>query len=223
MADDIAPPDPGRAGTRAVVGPDGVARCVWGEMPADLREYHDTEWGLEVRGETALFERLTLEAFQSGLSWLTILRRREGFRAAFDDFDVERIAAYDDQRVAALLTDTRIIRNRAKVDATVRNARAALDLRAADGDDALDRLIWSHRPEVSPRPATMEEVPTTSAASVALARALKSRGFSFVGPTTAHALMEACGLVDTHLTGCFRRGLSGRDDEAPGSGGGQRP
>ena len=215
MTENAQPSASAGGGTPAVMGPDGRARCPWGSAPSDLQRYHDEEWGLEVRGETALFERLTLEAFQSGLSWLTILRRREGFREAFDGFDVDRIAAYDDGRAQALLADTRIIRNRAKVAATISNARAAVALRESDGPDALDRLIWSHRPETSPRPQTVEEVPTTSVESAALAKHLKARGFSFVGPTTAHALMEACGLIDTHLTGCFRRGLSGREGTTP--------
>ncbi|QWC86155.1 DNA-3-methyladenine glycosylase I [Nocardioidaceae bacterium] len=199
---DPSPPE-SRAGTPAQPGPDGRPRCPWALSQPDLRDYHDQEWGDPVHGETALFERISLEAFQSGLSWLTILRRREGFRAAFDGFDPEAVAAYDEDRAAALLADTRIIRNRAKVHATIGNARAVLVLRERGG---LDELVWSHRPEVSPAPRVVEDVPTTSTASRELARDLKRHGLTFVGPTTAHALMEACGLVDTHLLGCFRRG-----------------
>ena len=199
------------ARTPVAAGPDGLPRCPWALTQPDLMAYHDEEWGLAVHGETALFERLTLEAFQSGLSWLTILRRREGFRAAFDGFDADLVAAYDDRRVEVLLADERIIRNRAKVEASIRNARAVVGLRDRGG---LDELIWSHRPDESPQPETVEEVPATSAASKELATVLKARGLSFVGPTTAHALMEACGLIDTHLTGCFRRGLSGRGGQS---------
>lgn len=186
----------------AVTGEDGLARCPWAAAPGRMREYHDTEWGRPVHGERALFERLTLEAFQSGLSWRTILDKRPAFREVFDDFDVEAIAAYDDAKREALLGDARIVRNRRKVDATITNARATLALREREG---LAALVESFRPATSPAPATAEQVPTTSPESTALSRELKRRGFVFVGPTTMHALMEALGLVNTHLVTCHRR------------------
>lgn len=190
----------------AVVGEDGTPRCAWAAGNPALRAYHDEEWGLPVRGERALFERLTLEGFQSGLSWLTILNKREAFRAAFAGFDPERVAAFTDADAERLMQDAGIVRNRAKIAATRTNAAATVALRDGDG---LDALIWSHRPETTPEPRTAAEVPTVSDASTALAKDLKRRGFAFVGPTTAHALMEACGLVDTHLVGCHRRGVAG--------------
>src|SRR5690606_6975101 len=171
--------------------------------PGPMRDYHDTEWGLPVHGEAAHFERLTLEAFQSGLSWATILAKRPAFREAFDGFDVEAVAAYDDAKRAALMADARIVRNRAKVEAAITNARATLALRT---DGGLEALLHAHRPVEQPAPSTVAEVPTTSTASIALSKELKRRGFTFVGPTTMHALMEAIGLVDTHLVGCHRRG-----------------
>ena len=198
---------PGGAATSGlVVGDDGLARPAWAAVDPLLRAYYDAEWGMPVRDERGLFERLSLEAFQSGLSWATILRKRPAFRAAFDDFDPDVVARYDDADRARLLADAGIVRNRRKVDATIGNARATVALRASGG---LAELIWSHRPAETPRPATMAEVPTTSAGSVALSRALKGHGFSFVGPTTMHALMEAVGVVDTHLVGSHRRGSSG--------------
>ena len=201
-----------------IVGEDGLARPAWadgrgahGEM---LREYYDTEWGMPVRDERGLFERLSLEAFQSGLSWATILRKREGFRAAFAGFDPDSVATYDEGDVARLLDDAAIVRNRAKIEATIRNAAATVSLRP---DGGLAQLIWSFRPERTPRPRTMAEVPTTSDESRAMAKELKRRGFAFVGPTTAFALMEAIGLVDTHLVDSHRRGSSGlwREDGTP--------
>ena len=189
-----------------VVGEDGLARPAWAAVDPLLRDYYDTEWGVPVRDERGLFERLSLEAFQSGLSWATILRKRPAFRAAFDDFDPDLVAAYDDADRERLLADAGIVRNRRKVDATIGNARATVALRASGG---LVELIWSHRPAETPRPASTAEVPTTSPESVALSRALKARGFAFVGPTTMHALMEAVGIVDTHLVGSHRRGSSG--------------
>ncbi len=191
-----------------VVGDDGLARPAWASVDPLLRDYYDTEWGMPVRDERGLFERLSLEAFQSGLSWATILRKRPAFRAAFDDFDPEAVAGYGDAEVARLLADAGIVRNRAKVLATLTNARATLALRDdADGD--LGRFVWSFRPAATPRPRTVEDVPTTSPESVALSRALKRKGFTFVGPTTMYALMEAVGIVDTHLLGSHRRGSSG--------------
>ncbi|MFW6773951.1 DNA-3-methyladenine glycosylase I [Nocardioides sp. CPCC 205120] len=201
----VVPPD----GT--VLGEDGVRRCPWAGGPGPMRDYHDTEWGLAVTGtgrarETAYFERLTLEAFQSGLSWATILAKRDAFREVFAGFDADVVAGYGETERAALLADARIVRNRAKVDATVRNAAAVVALRA-EGPDALAALLESHAPAEQPEPRVPAEVPTTSPGSVALSRALKRRGFTFVGPTTMHALMEATGLVDTHLLGCHRRGV----------------
>ncbi|MDT0547129.1 MULTISPECIES: DNA-3-methyladenine glycosylase I [unclassified Streptomyces] len=190
-----------------VLGPDGLARCPWGleaEGMADYRAYHDTEWGRPVHGDDALFERISLEAFQSGLSWLTILRRREGFRAAFADFKIAAVAEFTEADEQRLLGDSRIIRNRAKISAVVANARVAAELAAGE----LDKLIWSHAPNAARRPAprTFADVPATTPESTALARDLKKRGFRFVGPTTAYALMQACGLVNDHLADCHARG-----------------
>ena len=189
-----------------VVGPDGKARTPWAYGDPLLLEYYDTEWGMPVRDEQGLFERLSLEAFQSGLSWLVVLRKRPAFREAFAGFDPERVAAFDDDDVARLLGDARIVRNAAKIRATIGNARATLALRA---DGGLVELVWSSRPERTPVPRTTDEVPTTIPESVALARELRRRGFRFVGPTTVFALMEAVGIVDTHLVGSHRRGASG--------------
>ncbi|KAB7743245.1 DNA-3-methyladenine glycosylase I [Nostocoides sp. F2B08] len=191
-----------------VRGEDGLLRPAWASVDPMLREYYDTEWGLPVRDEQGLFERLSLEAFQSGLSWATILRKREAFRAAFADFDPEVVAAFDDRDRQRLLADAGIVRNRAKVDATIRNARATLALREhPDGD--LARLVWSFQPDETPAPRSMSEIPTRTAESEALSKTLKAHGFSFVGPTTMFALMEAVGIVDTHLVGSHRRGTSG--------------
>ncbi len=189
----------------AVVGDDGLARCPWGAGDPVNLAYHDAEWGMRVSGEAAHFERLTLEAFQSGLSWLTILNKRDNFRAAFAGFDADAVAAYDDSDVERLMGDAGIVRNRRKVDAAITNARATVALRAGGG---LEDFIWAFRPEPGPAPRTTAEVPTTSPESVALSRALKKAGFAHVGPTTMYALMEAVGLVDDHLEGCHRRGTS---------------
>ena len=202
MSDPVHPGDPGGA----VVGEDGVTRCPWGASPA-LTAYHDTEWGTAVHGETAMFERLSLEGFQAGLSWRTILDKRERFREVFHGFEVDRVAAMSDADVERLMGDSAIVRNRAKIEATRSNARAAQDLR----DDAgLEAFLLGFAPDDTPRPRTVEEVPTVSAESTALSKALRRRGFRFVGPTTAHALMEATGIVDTHLLACHRRGCGGR-------------
>ena len=200
------PVPPPRVGPDLVVGVDGLARPRWAAADPLLRAYYDTEWGMPVLDERGLFERLSLEAFQSGLSWATILRKREAFRRAFDGFDPDRVAAYGDADVERLMGDAGIVRNRRKVEATVRNAAATVALRA---DGGLPRLVWSFRPERTPEPRTAAEVPTSSPESVALARELKRRGFAFVGPTTMFALMEAVGVVDTHLVGSHRRGTSG--------------
>jgi DNA-3-methyladenine glycosylase I len=192
--------------TGAIVGDDGTARCAWAASHPINLHYHDTEWGMPVRGERGIYERIMLEAFQSGLSWLTILRKREAFREAFAGFDPDVVARFTDDDVARLMNDASIVRNRAKIRAAITNARATVALREVGG---LDALVWSHRPEVTPAPHTPGEVPTVSAESKALSKALKAKGFVFVGPTTAHALMEAIGLIDTHLVGCHRRGCSG--------------
>ncbi len=198
-----------------VTGPDGLDRCRWGASAPEYVGYHDTEWGRPVHGEHALFERITLEAFQSGLSWLTILRKREGFRAAFAGFDPEVVARFGDDDRARLMADAGIVRNRAKVDAAITNARAVLGLRDGPG---LDALFWSFAPDPATRPAprTLADVPATTPASTALAKELKRHGFVFVGPTTAYAGMQACGLVDDHLAGCHARGEGGRADGGGG-------
>jgi DNA-3-methyladenine glycosylase I len=170
-----------------------------------MRDYHDEEWGVSVRGERGLFERLCLEGFQAGLSWSTILNKRDRFREVFHGFEVERVAAMTDGDVERLLTDTGIVRNRAKIEATRTNAAAAIALRA---DGGLEAFVGQFRPERDPEPRVAADVPATSPESIALSKALRKRGFSFVGPTTMHALMEATGLVDTHLLGCHRRGIA---------------
>lgn len=187
-----------------VVGSDGVARCAWGASNDEYIAYHDQEWGRPVHGEAALFERITLEAFQSGLSWLTILRKRPGFRSAFDGFDAAKVAAYGDADRSRLMADAGIVRNNRKVDAAISNARAVVVLRQSGG---LDALVWSHAPVHHEPPATFAQVPATSRESVALATALKKAGLVFVGPTTMYAAMQACGLVDDHVAGCHRSGV----------------
>lgn len=188
------------------IGEDGLPRTPWAGSHSLLLEYYDTEWGLPVRDERGLFERISLEAFQSGLSWLTILRKREAFRAAFHNFDPGAVAAMTDDDLESLMGNAAIVRNGAKLRATRANARATVALR---DDGGLAQLVWSFAPSDTPRPRTMAEVPTVSSESTALARELRRRGFAFVGPTTAFALMEAIGMVDTHLVGSYRRGCSG--------------
>ncbi|MCH8570132.1 DNA-3-methyladenine glycosylase I [Nesterenkonia sp. AY15] len=188
------------------IGPDGLPRTPWALGSAMMLRYYDTEWGMPIRAEHGLFERLSLEGFQAGLSWSTILVKRENFRAAFAGFDPEVVADYAEEEILRLLDDAGIIRHRGKITATIGNARATLALRDRGG---LSALIWSYKPEQTPVPQTMEQVPTRSAESEALARRLKAEGFRFVGPTTAFALMEAIGMVDTHLVGSHRRGASG--------------
>ncbi|MBW3605053.1 MAG: DNA-3-methyladenine glycosylase I [Actinobacteria bacterium] len=189
-----------------VVGDDGVARCWWGASDPLYRTYHDHEWGRAIRDDPGLFERISLEAFQSGLSWLTILRKRPAFRAVFSGFDIPVVAAFDDDDRARLLDDAGIVRNRAKIDATIANARATLALQA-DGS-TLTELLWSFAPDERAAPETAAEVPATTPESTAMARALKARGFRFVGPTTCYALMQAVGMVDDHLSGCDARRIS---------------
>jgi DNA-3-methyladenine glycosylase I len=189
-----------------VIGDDGLARPTWAATDPLLRDYYDTEWGMPVRDERGLFERLSLEAFQSGLSWATILRKRPFFRKAFDDFDPDTVAGYDDGDVERLMADAGIVRNRRKVEATITNARATVALR---DDGGLPELIWSFQPDETPAPTSYDEIPTQTPESRALAKALRARGFVFVGPTTMFALMEAVGVVDTLLLGSHRRGTSG--------------
>ena len=203
-ADDAPAVDAADPGT--VIGQDGLARPAWASVDPLLREYYDTEWGMPVRDERGMYERITLEAFQAGLSWATILRKRPAFRVAFDDFVPEAVAEYNDRDVERLMADAGIVRNRAKILAAVTNAQATLRLREKGG---LVDFVWSFRPDRTPAPRTAAEVPTKSPESLALSRALRKEGFTFVGPTTLYALMEAIGIVDTHLLGSHRRGSSG--------------
>jgi DNA-3-methyladenine glycosylase I len=192
--------------TDLVIGADGLARCAWGGSAPEYVPYHDTEWGRPLHGDDALYERLTLEAFQSGLSWLTILRKRESFRSAFAGFHIEAVAAFGDDDVARLMADTGIVRNRMKIDAALQNARAAADL-----PDGLSALLWSYAPPPRKhRPASFADVPSLTPGSTAMAKDLKKRGFRFVGPTTAYALMQATGMVDDHLRGCHVPARAGR-------------
>ncbi|MET7613378.1 DNA-3-methyladenine glycosylase I [Streptomyces seoulensis] len=192
----------------ALAGADGALRCPWALSTEDYVAYHDDEWGRPVHGDDALFERLSLEAFQSGLSWITILRRRPTFRLAFADFRIEKVAAFTEADRERLLADPGIIRNRAKVDATLANARVLADW--SEGE--LDELIWSHAPDPAARPVpkALGDVAAVTPESTALSKALKKRGLKFVGPTTAYALMQACGLVDDHLEACVSRGAATR-------------
>ena len=181
-----------------MIGADGLPRCGWGHSTPDYAAYHDTEWGRPLRGDDALYERLTLEAFQSGLSWLTILRKRPAFRAAFADFAIEKVAAFGEADVNRLLGDAGIVRNRQKIEAAIANARAAADL-----PDGLASLLWSYAPKRRRRPKSFAEVPALTPESTAMAKDLKKRGFRFVGPTTAYALMQATGMVDDHVADCW--------------------
>jgi DNA-3-methyladenine glycosylase I len=182
-----------------VRGEDGVLRCRWGNSDPLYVAYHDEEWARPVRGDHALFEMLTLEGFQAGLSWLTILRKREAFRSAFDGFRIEKVAAYAEHDVERLLGDAGIVRNRAKIDATIGNARAALEL----GPNGLTELLWSYAPPPrESRLASFDQVPATTPESKALSKELKRRGFRFVGPTIVYAFMQAVGMVDDHIAGC---------------------
>jgi DNA-3-methyladenine glycosylase I len=194
-----------------VIGDDGLARCPWATGHPLNQQYHDTEWGVRITGEAAYLERLTLEAFQSGLSWLTILNKRPAFREVFAGFDADVVAAYDEHDVARLLADARIVRNRRKVEAAVTNARATVALREGGG---LEAFVLGFAPDAQPEPQRTEELLTTSPESLALSRALKKRGFAHVGPTTMYALMEATGIVDDHLVDCHRRGLTGGPPQA---------
>ncbi|MGX1163173.1 DNA-3-methyladenine glycosylase I [Arthrobacter sp. SLBN-100] len=189
-----------------VVGGDGLARPLWASVDPLLREYYDTEWGLPVTDEQGLYERICLEGFQSGLSWATILRKRPAFRNAFAGFDPDAVALFTEADVDRLMQDPGIVRNRLKIRAAITNARATLTLRQEGG---LVEFVWQFRPAVTPRPAIHSDIPTQSPESAALSKALRKKGFSFVGPTTMFALMEAIGMVDTHLLDSHRRGSSG--------------
>lgn len=178
---------------------DGRTRCGWAQGQSVLyRDYHDDEWGRVLRGQVPLFERMSLEAFQSGLSWLIILRKRDNFRKAFKGFDIEKVARFTERDIARLMADEGIVRNRAKIEATIANARAVADL-----DVDLSDLLWSYAPPPRPRPKTLADVPAITPESQAMAKDLKKRGFRFVGPTTAYALMQATGMVDDHLASCW--------------------
>jgi DNA-3-methyladenine glycosylase I len=190
----------------ALPGPDGLARCPWALGSADYLAYHDQEWGRPVRDDAGIFERLSLEAFQSGLSWLTILRKRENFRSAFGGFDPAAVAVFGPADEARLLADPGIVRNRAKITAVIGNARAAL---AVPG--GLAALVWRYADAQAPAPVTLADVPAWTPASKACARELRGLGFSFVGPVTVYAALQACGVVDDHLSGCFRRGAYPRN------------
>jgi DNA-3-methyladenine glycosylase I len=189
-----------------ITGEDGLARPAWASTDPLLREYYDTEWGMPVRDERGMYERISLEAFQAGLSWATILRKRPAFRSAFGGFDPETVARFADDDVARLMADAGIVRNRAKILATITNANATIRLREKGG---LEEFVWSFQPGDTPRPRTFAEIPTSSPESTALSKALRKEGFAFVGPTTMYALMEAIGIIDTHLLGSHRRGTSG--------------
>jgi DNA-3-methyladenine glycosylase I len=185
--------------TTALPGADGVTRCPWGNATEDYAAYHDTEWGVELHGEAALYERLSLEAFQSGLSWLTILRKREGFRRAFAGFEPKKVAEFGEADVERLMNDVSIVRNQAKIHATIRNAQVIATL-----DIPLDDLLWSFAPKEHRRPQLTSDIPAITDESKAMSKALKKRGFAFVGPTTAYALMQATGMVDDHVATCWR-------------------
>jgi DNA-3-methyladenine glycosylase I len=197
---------PAKAAAGVVLCEDGLVRPAWASRDPLLREYYDTEWGMPVRDERGMYERLSLEAFQAGLSWVAILRKRPAFRAAFAGFHPETVAAFGEADVERLMADAGIVRNRAKIRAAITNAQATIALRAGGG---LAEFVWSFRPASTPEPRSMSEVPTTSPESVALSKALRRKGFAFVGPTTMFALMEATGIVDTHLVDSHRRGSSG--------------
>lgn len=186
-----------------VVADDDRARCGWVGDDPEYRRYHDEEWGRPLHGDRALFEKISLEGFQAGLSWITILRRRPTFRAAFRDFDIDAVADFDERDVERLMNDAGIIRNRAKVEATISNARVTRELITTE-PGALDRLVWSFAPAAAPRPPGLADVPAVTPEATALSAALKKRGYRFVGPTTMYALMQSAGLVDDHVAGCWR-------------------
>ncbi len=184
-----------------VTGPDGQPRCTWATSAPEYIAYHDNEWGKEIRDDVGLYERMTLEAFQSGLSWITILRKRENFRKAFANFDPERVAAFGTDDFDRLMADTGIVRNRLKINAAITNAQALLALEPGE----LTELLWSFQPPERPAPKTHADVPATTPESVAMSKAVKSKGFVFIGPTTSYALMQATGIVNDHLADCIAR------------------
>lgn len=196
--------------THALPGTDGRLRCGWAVTSADYQSYHDEEWGRPVRGEDALFERLSLEAFQSGLSWITVLRKREAFREAFTGFDPVAVAAYRPDDVERLMADARLIRNRRKIEATIANARALL---ALPEGVTLASLLEDQRVIGRQAPESLEDVPAVTPGSTALARSLKASGFTFVGPTTAYAMLQACGYVNDHLRDCWARSEVASDQQ----------
>jgi DNA-3-methyladenine glycosylase I len=187
----------------AVAGPDGRLRCPWGISPPEYAAYHDQEWGRPLRGDQAIYERLCLEAFQSGLSWLTILRKRENFRTAFAGFDPAAVAKFGHEDVQRLLADAGIVRNRAKISAAIANARAALDI-----PGGLSDLVWKYAGEPRPAPVTTADIPAQTPASKALSKELRQHGFVFTGPVTAYATMQACGVVNDHLAACYVRSVA---------------
>lgn len=197
---------PDETSSDSLIGDDGLIRPRWATTEPMLRDYYDNEWGMPIRDEQGLFERISLEAFQSGLSWSIILRKRPAFRKAFADFHPDTIAAFNDADVERLLGDAGIVRNRLKIRATINNAKATIALREEEG---LVAFVWSFQPDSTPEPRTFADVPTRSPESLALSKALRKKGFSFVGPTTMYALMEAVGIVDTHVLDSHRRGSSG--------------
>ncbi|BCW08734.1 3-methyladenine DNA glycosylase [Arthrobacter sp. NtRootA4] len=189
-----------------IIGPDGLARPSWAASDPLMQAYYDHEWGMPVRDEQGMYERISLEAFQAGLSWATILRKREAFREAFLNFHPESVAAFTESDVERLMLDAGIVRNRLKIHAAITNAKATIALREEGG---LVEFVWSFQPDSTPAPRTLAEIPTTSPESIALSKALRKKGFAFVGPTTMYALMEAVGIIDTHLVDSHRRGTSG--------------
>jgi DNA-3-methyladenine glycosylase I len=204
-----APEAQARSAAAAQAGPDGKLRCPWSLGSPEYLGYHDDEWGHPVRDDTGMFERLSLEAFQSGLSWLTILRKRENFRAAFSGFRIEVVAGFGQDDVARLLADPGIVRNRAKIEAVIRNAQAALGL-----DEGLAALVWSYQDGEQRAPVTLADIPSWTPASKALAADLKRQGFAFAGPVTAYATLQSCGVVNDHLVGCaFRDAVATHPDD----------
>ncbi|MFI2564725.1 DNA-3-methyladenine glycosylase I [Paenarthrobacter sp. NPDC018779] len=195
---------PGENGT--IIGQDGLARPVWAASDPLMQSYYDHEWGMPVRDEQGMYERISLEGFQAGLSWATILRKREAFREAFMDFHPESVAAFTEEDVERLMLDAGIVRNRLKIRAAITNAKATIALRQEGG---LVDFVWSFKPDSTPAPRTLADIATTSPESIALSKALRKKGFAFVGPTTMYALMEAIGIIDTHLVDSHRRGSSG--------------
>lgn len=194
------------SGNGTILCEDGLHRPAWAATDPLRRHYYDTEWGMPVTDEQGMYERVTLEGFQAGLSWDTILRKRPAFRIAFNDFNPDEVAAFTDADRERLMNDPGIVRNRAKINAAITNARATIEMRAVGG---IVDFIWSFKPDSTPMPETIDEIPTQSADSIALSKALKKRGFTFVGPTTMYAMMESIGMIDTHLLDSHRRGSSG--------------